>query len=133
MNVTTPQPEKNVPSNKPWLLCLVLLLVSFRINAQVVADGATNTLSNTTNTFTGDVTVGTNGSFTSLVLSDNALLTHSAHGVIGLNFTARSNEVRLINASAHWTSAQAASQAQSSPPAVFTPTIGPNGHILPIS
>ena len=44
------------------------------LGAQLVNDGATNTLSNVTNTFIGDVTVGTNGSFTLLVLSNNALL-----------------------------------------------------------
>ena len=77
MNVTTPQPDKNAPSNKPWLLCLVLLFASFSSNAQVVNDGATKTLANVTNTITANVTLGTNGSFTLLALSDNALLTKS--------------------------------------------------------
>ena len=72
------------------------------LHAQLVADGATNTLSNVTNTITGDVTIGTNGSFTLLVLSDNALLTNSANGTIGLNTTAKSNEVRLLSPSARW-------------------------------
>jgi len=72
------------------------------LTAQLVNDGATNTLSNVTNTFTGDVTVGTNGSFTLLVLSDNTLLTNSANGVVGRNATANSNEVRLVSATARW-------------------------------
>lgn len=72
------------------------------LRAQVVADGATNTLSNVTNAFIGDVTVGTNGSFTLLVLSDNALLTNSVNGVIGLNLTASSNEVQLLSPTARW-------------------------------
>jgi T5SS/PEP-CTERM-associated repeat protein len=72
------------------------------LRAQIVADGATNTLSNVTNTITGDVTVGTNGSFTLLVLSDNALLTNSLNGVISRNATASSNEVRLISSTARW-------------------------------
>ena len=38
----------------------VMLFVVPRLHAQLVADGATNTLSNVTNTITGDVTVGTN-------------------------------------------------------------------------
>jgi fibronectin-binding autotransporter adhesin len=70
-------------------------------HAQVVADGATNTLSNTTNSF-ASVTVGTNGSFTLLTLSNNALLTNSGNGTIGLNVTAKSNEVRLVSPSARW-------------------------------
>lgn len=72
------------------------------LHGQIVADGATNTLVNATTNITGDVTVGTNGSFTLLVLSDTALLTNSASGIIGLNSTAKSNEVRLTSASARW-------------------------------
>ena len=72
------------------------------LHAQLVADGATTTLANVTNTITGSVTVGTNGAFTLLVLSDNALLSNSAHGVIGRNATALSNEVQLISATARW-------------------------------
>src|SRR6185503_19991538 len=68
----------------------------------VVNDGETNTLSNVTNNITGDVTVGTNGSFTLLILSDNSLLTNSVNGLIGLNTAAKSNEVRLISATARW-------------------------------
>jgi T5SS/PEP-CTERM-associated repeat protein len=72
------------------------------LHAQLVADGATTTLNNVTNNITGEVTVGTNGSFTLLVLSDNVLLTNSTNGLIGRNATARSNEVRLASASARW-------------------------------
>src|SRR6185503_1123438 len=68
----------------------------------VVNDGETNTLSNVTNNITGDVTVGTNGSFTLLILSDNALLTNSVNGLIGRNNTANSNEVHLVSPSARW-------------------------------
>jgi T5SS/PEP-CTERM-associated repeat protein len=84
------------------LAALMLVCIVPALSAQIVADGATSTLSNVTNTFTGDVTVGTNGSFTLLILSDNSLLTNSAQGVIGRNATARSNEVRLVSASARW-------------------------------
>src|SRR5438094_1064415 len=80
----------------------VTLFAAMSLRAQIVNDGATNTLSNVTNSFTGDVTVGTNLSFTLLVLSDNALLTNSVNGVIGLNLTATSNEVRLISPTARW-------------------------------
>ena len=72
------------------------------LGAQVVNDGATGTLSNVTNNITGDVTVGTNGSFTLLILSNNTLLTNSLNGLIGRNATAKSNEVQLLSASARW-------------------------------
>src|SRR5206468_3869370 len=74
----------------------VMLLAVPPLSAQIVADGATKTLSNVTNTITGDVIVGTNGSFTLLVLSNNCLLTNSVSGFIGFNATAKSNEVRLV-------------------------------------
>src|SRR5687767_6998876 len=88
-----------------YLLFLALLTASgivLPLDAQVVNDGATNTLSNVTNSFPGDVTVGTNGSFTLLVLSDNSLLTNSGHGVIGRNATATSNQVQLLSPTARW-------------------------------
>jgi len=50
------------------IFCLVsasVLAVS-TLHAQLVADGATVTLSNVTNNVTGTLTVGTNGSFTML-------------------------------------------------------------------
>ena len=62
------------------LLLAALALTASPLRAQIVADGTTTTLNNVTNTITGDVTVGTNGSFTLLILSDNALLTNSANG-----------------------------------------------------
>ena len=45
------------------------------LHAQLVADGATNTLVNVTTNITGSVNVGANGPFTLLVISNNALLT----------------------------------------------------------
>src|SRR5437667_1914749 len=84
-----------------FILAVTLLAVT-PLRAQIVNDGATNTLSNVTNSITGDVIVGTNGTFTLLVLSDNALLTNSANGVISLNATASANEARLVSASARW-------------------------------
>src|SRR3954468_2395804 len=87
---------------KQATLLTLTLLGATTLNAQIVADGATNTLSNVTNTIIGNVTVGTNGSFTLLVLSDNALLTNSGNGTIGINTTAKANEVRLVSPSARW-------------------------------
>src|ERR1044071_6053566 len=84
------------------MILAATLLTASALHAQLVADGATNTLSNVTTNIAGDVTVGTNGPFTLLVLSDNALLTNSLNGVIGQNATAKSNEVQLLSASARW-------------------------------
>src|SRR5262249_4437941 len=81
----------------------VTLFAGTPLRAQLVNDGATNVLSNVTNILSGGgVTVGTNGSFTLLVLSNNCLLTNSGLSEIGRNATARSNEVRLTSASARW-------------------------------
>ena len=83
------------------ILALALLAAS-PLRAQVVNDGATATLTNVTNAITGSVTVGTNGSFTLLVLSDNVLLTNSGLSTVGQNASARSNEVRLVSPTARW-------------------------------
>src|SRR5262245_16094686 len=85
------------------IILMAMLSAAPALRAQVVADGATNTLSNVTNnTITGDVIVGTNGSFTLLIISDNALLTNSANGVIGANSSAKTNESRLVSPTARW-------------------------------
>jgi hypothetical protein len=72
---------------KTSAIIALILLATLPLHAQIVDDGATSTLSNVTNFFTGYVTVGANGSFTLLVLSGNVLLTSSGRGV---NPTARS-------------------------------------------
>ena len=76
---------------------LLVALTAATLTAQV-ADSTTNTLANIT---TGDVTVGTDGSFPLLILGDNAPLPNSAQGVIGRNGTAKSREVRCQRERAH--------------------------------
>lgn len=87
---------------KPCLIATLSLFAALSLSAQVVNDGASRTLNNTTSAIPGTVTIGTNGSFTLLTISDNALLTSTLHGVIGRNATASSNEVRLISPTARW-------------------------------
>src|SRR5262245_57639123 len=86
------------------VFCLVVIaavpVLPFR--AHLVADGATNTLSNVTNSITGDVTVGTNGAFTMLILTNGALLTNSSNGYIGRNAGANSNTVWLTGSNSRW-------------------------------
>src|SRR4051794_11230563 len=64
------EPDQSAPIVRkgtiPIMVAAMLLAASSR--GQVVADGATNTLSNVTNSIVGDVTVGTNGSLTLLIL-----------------------------------------------------------------
>src|SRR5262249_51391485 len=87
----------------PGGLIALLSVVAFcSTSAQVVNDGATNTLNNVTNTVVGDVTVGTNGSFTLLILTNNALLTNSGFGTIGTNAGANSNTVLLTGTNTRW-------------------------------
>ena len=68
--------EKPITKTKSLFLA-ALVIAAPTLHAQVVADGATNTLSNVTTNITGDVIVGTNGSFTLLVLSDNTPTIHN--------------------------------------------------------
>jgi len=54
----------------------VMLMAAPISRAQIVADGATNTLSNVANTTTGDVTVGANSSVMPHFLSDRTSTIH---------------------------------------------------------
>src|SRR5262245_27346748 len=99
------QKERRCPRLTKAVAILAAMIGTSAMHGQLVSDGATNTLSNVTNSVAGSGIVGTNGSFTLLVLSTNVLLTNSIDGVIGLNATAKSNEVRLLSSSARWLTA----------------------------
>src|SRR5215510_12703791 len=87
-------------------IVLTLLLFALTIvpvaHGQLVADGASATLNNVTNSITGNVIIGTNGSFTRLTLTNGALLTNTLNGFIGLNSTAKSNTVSLTGTNTRW-------------------------------
>lgn len=85
----------------PLLTALMWSVIISPLHGQVVADGATNILANVTNN-SANITVGTNGSFTLLVLSNNTLLNNTVNAVIGRNASARSNEVRITGPTARW-------------------------------
>ncbi len=78
------------------------LLSGITGHAQIVPDGAIRVLSDVTNNLSGGVVVGANGSFTSLILSNNCLLTNAGLSTIGQAASARSNEVRLVSSTARW-------------------------------
>src|SRR5262245_48642808 len=86
------------------LLTSLLLALGFApaARAQLVVDGATNTFTTVTTNVTGDVTVGTNGSFTLLRLTNSVVLNNSGSNYIGRLATARTNTVRVVYKS-HWT------------------------------
>ncbi|HEY6166849.1 MAG TPA: hypothetical protein VI454_02330, partial [Verrucomicrobiae bacterium] len=80
----------------------VLSLLAAPGLAQLVNDGETNVISGTTNIVTGDVTVGTNAPFTTLLLTSGAFLTNSGDGYIGLSGSAHSNTVWLTDSGTRW-------------------------------
>jgi len=84
------------------LVGLLTVLVRLGVHAQLVNDGATRTLNNVATNINGTVTIGTNGSFTLLVLTNGTLLTNSGNGVIGRNTGANSNTVRMTSANTRW-------------------------------
>ncbi|MBI3882158.1 MAG: hypothetical protein HY301_19120 [Verrucomicrobia bacterium] len=92
------------PTN--WLsrtLALALaLLAAPALRADLVYNGTTNILNNVTNNVSGDVWVGSNSSFTLLILTNNALLNNSGAGRIGDAFGANSNMVRLTGTNTRW-------------------------------
>jgi T5SS/PEP-CTERM-associated repeat protein len=73
------------------------------VRAQLVADGQTNVLDGVATNLTGGVTVGTNGTFTLLVITNGATVTNSSgNSVIGYNASAQSNRVVVAQAGSVW-------------------------------
>ena len=74
------------------LLTLLLMAAApWNLSAQLVADGATAIISAHATNITSDLIVGTNGSFTTLVITNAGSVTNSGNGIIGQNSGARTN------------------------------------------
>src|ERR1044071_6215775 len=74
------------------LLCSALLLLASAsdLSTQLVADGATAIINGTSTNITGNLTIGTNGDFTQLVIINGGAVTNvssgsGSSGYIGLN------------------------------------------------
>jgi T5SS/PEP-CTERM-associated repeat protein len=83
-------------------LVLVPLLGEAGAYGQLVADGATTVLDGTTNLVEGDLTVGTNGALTTLILTNGAVVSNQL-GYVGLSASAASNAVLVTGAGSLWT------------------------------
>jgi fibronectin-binding autotransporter adhesin len=77
-------------------------LCTSRAQAQIVSDGATTILNNLTNSLTGDVTVGANGSSALLIITNGALLTNTLDSFIGRNDGAASNAALVTGSNSRW-------------------------------
>ncbi|MBI3880148.1 MAG: hypothetical protein HY301_08795 [Verrucomicrobia bacterium] len=85
---------------RPPLLSLLLLAAALGLpavsdGAQPVQDGETNSINNAFVFYTNTVFVGSNGSFTLLILTNNATVTNVGNLVIGENTGANSNTVSV--------------------------------------
>jgi fibronectin-binding autotransporter adhesin len=72
--------------------------------AQLVADGTTNSVDGISLGLIGDVTVGTNGSLTLLVVTNGGMLANSENIIISASITAQSNYVVVAGPGSSWTS-----------------------------
>jgi len=70
--------------------------------AQLVSDGGTNILDAISTTVTGNVSVGTNGPFTFLLLTNAATVTNTGIAYVGQNGAAKSNAVVVTGAGSLW-------------------------------
>ncbi|MFZ0827369.1 MAG: hypothetical protein WAO02_08085 [Verrucomicrobiia bacterium] len=85
-----------------FLLGLMLAGPTF-VRAQLVADGQTNVLDGVATNLTTGITVGLNGAFTLLVLTNGATVTNtSGNASIGYNASAQSNRVVVTDADSIW-------------------------------
>src|SRR5436190_21710839 len=85
-----------------WLLALLIWSMAPASRAQLVADGATNVLDAVVTNITGEITIGTNGSFTSLILTNGATLTNTSSAYVGAGAGAKSNSVVITGAGSEW-------------------------------
>ena len=96
-----------VTTKTPFVLGL-LLTVGFigsgrsTAVAQLVADGATNTVSGYTTNITGELTIGTNGPFTQLYIINGGVVTNTGDAYIGRTYTAASNQVEVADVNSSW-------------------------------
>src|SRR5437867_2684639 len=75
---------------------------AFSARGQLVADGATKAISGATTNLTGDLVVGTNGSLTSLIITNSGVVTNTANGTISQSVSAKTNQVIVTGASSRW-------------------------------
>ncbi len=86
-------------------VAILALLYSFgvlEIHAQLVSDGGTVVIAGVSTNVVGDLTIGTNGSFTTLVFTNGGNCTNPGNGAIGLNFSAKTNRVVVSGVSSAW-------------------------------
>lgn len=82
-------------------ILLIALFLPILARAQLVDDGQTNILSGVVSNISEPVTVGTNGSFTLLIVTNGSALFNTIGGLnIGLNHSAQSN--RVIVTGSQW-------------------------------
>ena len=88
--------------------CLLLFLASLslffpaRVRAQLVADGTTKTIDGISTNISGSLIIGTNGPFTTLIITNGGSVTETGGGTIGFNATSRSNQVVVTGANSLW-------------------------------
>jgi fibronectin-binding autotransporter adhesin len=70
--------------------------------AQLVADGATNTINGFVTNVPGTLIIGTNGSFTRLLITNAGVVTNSGEAYIGRNYSAGTNRVEVAGANSSW-------------------------------
>src|SRR6185295_10449604 len=83
-----------------WLVAV--LLTGAPLRAQLVADGATATINGSSTNITGVLTIGTNGSFTTLIITNVGTVTNTGNGIIGQNASANTNKVIVTDAGSIW-------------------------------
>src|SRR6266516_785653 len=80
----------------------ISLLAALPLRAQLVADGGTKIIDGISTNITGSLTVGNNGSFTTLIVTNGGAVTNSASGFIGNATTSKTNQVIVTGANSVW-------------------------------
>jgi T5SS/PEP-CTERM-associated repeat protein len=70
--------------------------------AQLVSDSTTASIDGTSTNITGSLTVGSAGSFTTLIITNSGTVTNTSTGTIGNSATSKTNQVTVTDANSVW-------------------------------
>jgi T5SS/PEP-CTERM-associated repeat protein len=91
-----------VPLIRILIAPLLLAGAQSTLRGQLVPDGATATISGFSTNLTGNLTIGTNGIFTTLGITNTGTVTNSGNGYIGRNGVSLSNRVFVVGINSVW-------------------------------
>src|SRR6185436_951607 len=88
---------------RPLIFVALFASVSvISLSAQLVADGGSLAINGSTTNIAGNLTVGTSGSFTTLIITNGGTVSNTGNGTIGAGAAANTNRVFVTGTNSLW-------------------------------